>query len=334
VRGERESRVARLRARHRWFDHLVRALARYVDRYGDHYAAGLTYFSLLSLVPMAMIALSVAGFVLAGDQQLLGQLQHAVGQAMPGALAGTVNDLVGTIVEQRGRVGVFGLLIALYSGWSWISGLRDALTAMWDQDRPDLPILRTVLVDLLSLLGLGVALVVSFGLTATGTALGGWVLHLVGLDGTAAAVLLRVLAVPLSLVADWLVFLWVLARLPREPVTLRSAVRGAAAAAVGFELLKLAGNVYLRLLSRSATAATFGSLVGLLVFIYLVSRFLLLVTAWTATATENGRRAPVPPPPPAVIRPVVPPRRSRLGVALAAGFAAGALAYRAAARRR
>jgi anti-anti-sigma factor len=140
------------------------------------------------------------------------------------------------------------------------------LTAMWDLDRPDLPIIRTVLKDLLALMGLAVALGVSFGLTAAGGALG------------------PALAIPLALVANWLVFLWVLAKLPRQPVHLRTAARGAVAAAIGFELLKQAANLYLGLLGRSPTFTVFGSVIGFLVFVYLVARLLLLVTAWTATA--------------------------------------------------
>lgn len=40
-------------------------LARYRERDGDHYAAAMTFFSLLALVPLIMVAVSVAGFVLA-----------------------------------------------------------------------------------------------------------------------------------------------------------------------------------------------------------------------------------------------------------------------------
>jgi len=53
-----------LRDRHEWLDHIVRAGARYTERNGDYYAAAVTYFSVLSLVPLLMIAFAVAGFVL------------------------------------------------------------------------------------------------------------------------------------------------------------------------------------------------------------------------------------------------------------------------------
>jgi len=87
--------------------------------------------------------------------------------------------------------------------------------------------------------------------------------------------------------------------------------------------------------SHSPTGAVFGSIIGLLVFANLVSRFLLMVTAWTATARENQTgRTTVPAPPPAVIRPTV-VTRTGLGPAAAAGLlAAGTLAGWALRRKR
>jgi len=52
--------LQRLRARHEWLDHLLRAATRYTERHGNHYAAAITFFSVLSLVPLMMIAFAAA----------------------------------------------------------------------------------------------------------------------------------------------------------------------------------------------------------------------------------------------------------------------------------
>jgi membrane protein len=49
--------------------------------------------------------------------------------------------------------------------------------------------------------------------------------------------------------------------------------------------------------------ATFGPILGLLVFAYISARLVLFATAWAATAAENLAAAHVPPPEPAVIAP-------------------------------
>ncbi|MDT7724451.1 MAG: rane protein [Actinomycetota bacterium] len=297
---------------------------RYVDYNGYHYVASIAYFSLLSLIPMMLVAFSVAGFVLAGEPQLLDQLQAAITSLVPGSLGEKVGDLIKQFVDQRANVGVLGLAVGLYSGWNWINALRDALTAMWDQQRPPAPLLRVIVRDLMALLSLTVALIVSFALTASGGALGKYLLKLAGLDDESwAHTVISIGSVPLALLADWLVFLWVLAKLPREAVGMRSAMRGAAAAALGFELLKQAGSIYLGLVSRSPTGAAFGSIIGLLFFISLVSRLLVFITAWTATARDAPRKL-APPPASLVLRPVELPAASPAAPA-AAGVLAGVL---------
>ena len=67
-----------------------------------------------------------------------------------------------------------------------------------------------------------------------------------------------------------------------------------------------------------------GPVIGLLVFANLVSRFLLFVTAWTATADENMRTT-VAPPAPAMLRPRVSVERGPGVGAVAGAFGAGAI---------
>ncbi len=221
------------------------------------------------------------------------------------------------------------MLAAVYSGFGWMTNLRDALSAMWGHDIPDRPYLRKVFSDLLSLLGLGLALAVSFGLTAAGTGLGKLLLRLVGLQDDGWALFLLLLAtIVLGLMANWLVFLWVLSRLPRQKVSAKSAVRGALLAAVGFEILKQVATIYLGIVGGSPTGALFGPIIGLLVFANLVSRLLLFATAWTATSRDNLKPAVPAPPSPVVIRPTVEVHnghRGREAALLGAGALLGVL---------
>lgn len=304
--ADKESFLTRQRRQRPWLDHLVRSGEAYTERYGNHYAAAITYFSVLSLIPLLMIAFAIAGFVVAGNESLMAEMKNGIAEAVPSGLGETINGIIDKAVESRGTVGILGLLAALYSGLGWMSNLRDALTAQWGQENKPRPFISSSIKDLLALLGLGLALAVSFGLSAAGSGLGEWLLGLVGLDDDAWALfLLRLATIVLSLAANWLVFLWVIARLPREKVSLRSAVKGAAAAAVGFEVLKQVFTLYLATVIASPAGQLFGTFIGLLLFANFVSRFLLFITAWTATAKENLITGPPPPPPPAVISPRV-----------------------------
>jgi membrane protein len=121
------SKLEQLRARYPWLDHLVRAGVRYTEHHGDHYAAAITFFSILSLVPLLMIAFAVAGYVVFFNPSLLDEIREAITAAVPGNLADTINPIIDQAIAQRNTVAGFGLVTALYSGIGWMTKLREAL---------------------------------------------------------------------------------------------------------------------------------------------------------------------------------------------------------------
>jgi membrane protein len=322
---EKEKLLPKLRRKYAWLDHVIRANDAFTEHYGNHYAAAITYFSVLSLFPLLLVGFSIAGIILQGDTAVLDQIKTGITHSAPAGLADLLNNLVKAALTAGAGTGIFGLVLALYSGIGWMTNLRDALTAQWGQEKKSQPLVSGTIKDLLRLVGLGLALVVSFAITAVGTGAGKFLLELVGLENEGwAKFLLRVATIILGLLANTLVFVWVIARLPRERVNARSAVKGALLAAVGFEVLKQVTTVYLSFTTNSPSTVLFGPILGLLFFANLVSRFLLFVTAWTATAKENLVTV-VQPPPPAVIRPRITVQRG-MGIGTTAGvFGAGAL---------
>ncbi|OLT21189.1 inner membrane protein YhjD [Pseudonocardia sp. CNS-139] len=325
--ARKPSQLDRLRRSQPWLDHVLRAATRYTERHGDHYAAAITYFSVLSLVPLVMVGFGIAGYVLSGNPALLDQLRTGISQNLPAGLDTIINPIIEQAIAARNSIFGFGLLVALYSGVGWMSNLREALSEQWAQppSTPAMP--KRLLFDLLTLFGLGIALVGSFAITGAASGFAALLLQLVGLaDQGWARFMLSVLGFLLGLLANWLIFLWVIARLPRQHVTMRSAAKAALLGAVGFEVLKQVMQIYLRTVLESPTGTVFGSLIGLMVFAFFASRFVLFVTAWAATARENEQEQPVPVPGPAVIRSEVTVRGGPTN-ALAAGLlGAGVLA--------
>jgi membrane protein len=305
-RAARPSLVDRIRRRYGWLDHAIRAGERYVDTSGDHYAAAVAYFSVFAMVPLLMIGFSVAGFVLFRSPELLDDLEAKVAAAAPPQMASQLSSVVREAVSQRATVGLLGIAVAAYSGLGWMNNLREAVTAQWEDEAPQGSFVRKKGADVLALAGLGLAILLSIGLTAAGTGFTTQLLELVGLaDRSWAKVLLVVITVLLALAGNWLVFLWMIARLPRHRVNLRSAARAAVIGAVGFEVLKLAATLVLGKLNGPA-GAVFGPVIGVLLFAYLAARLILYVAAWAATSPENHRLVPADVPAAgAVIRPAV-----------------------------
>lgn len=319
--------IARVRQQE-WIAHVIRAAQRFQSQRGDYYAAGITYFTVLALFPLLMVAFAVAGFVLAGNQELLTTAQDKITETIPGSMGEQINGLIDQAISSRTSVGVIGLLGALYAGIGWITNLRAALTEQWEQQHEPGNFLVTKVRDLGALAGLGIAMVISFGVSAIGTgAVAERGLELVNLDGSiVATVVLKIVSILVSITASWAVFAWVIARMPREPVTFRSAARAALIAAIAFEIFKQVGVIYLNVVLSSPAGVAFGPMIGIMVFAYFTARIVLFATAWAATAKENLAMAYVEPPEPAVISPRLEVHSGPSVAGSAALVGAGALA--------
>jgi membrane protein len=318
----------RLRARYGWFDHLTRARSRYQERKGDFFAAGITYFTVFALFPLLMVGFSIAGFVLSRQPDVLTGIEGRIKQTVSGDFGQQLINLMNTAIQSRTSLGVFGLATAAWAGLGWMANLREALSMMWDERSDAGNFVRTKLSDLVALLSAFVAIVITIALTALGDpALMTKVLAWLGLHhAPGLGAVLRVISVLVSIGISWLLFTWMIARLPRERHSFASSMRAGLLAAVSFEIFKQLASIYLRSVVHGPAGATFGPVLGLMVFAYITARLVLFATAWAATSTENLATASVQPPAPAVVATQVRTRRSiGLFEALAA-MALGALA--------
>ncbi|MET9488799.1 inner membrane protein YhjD [Nocardia sp. NPDC006630] len=328
--GKVKARIEREIEKRHWLDHVVRAAGRYQRQRGDYYAAGITYFTVLSLFPLLMVGFAVAGFVLSRNPHLLTEIQNKIVENIPGSAGQQLNDLIKEAVRSRAGVGVIGLATGAYAGLGWIANLRAALTEQWEQPSKPGNWARTKLSDLGALIGLFLAIGISVGLSVLASSglisalLRRWHIH----ESTAITLLLTLLSLLLAVLANWAVFVWIIARMPRHPVTLRSAARAALIAAVIFEAFKQLASIILKSVVNGPAGVAFGPILGLMVFSYFTARIILFATAWAATATENDVPADIPPPAPAVIEPrgVGPGLPAGAGAVLfGAGAVAGAL---------
>jgi membrane protein len=306
----------RLRSRYGWFDHVMRAQQRYQDSKGDFFAAGITYFTIFALFPLLMVGFAAGGFVLSRNPELLADIEAQITSKVSGDFGAQLVNLMDSAIRSRTSVGIIGLATAAWAGLGWIANLREALSQMWGQARHDPPgFVRAKLSDLIAMAGLFVAIAVTIALTVLGSSdLMKRVLEWLGLqDAPGVSLLLRAVSLVVSVLIAWLLFTWIIARLPRESVSLRSSALAGLIAAIGFEVFKQVASIYLKAVLHGPAGATFGPVLGLMVFAYITARLILFATAGAATSTENLSAAPVVAPAPAQISPRVQVREG-LGV--------------------
>jgi membrane protein len=276
--------------------HLIRAWNRAQDRMASQLAAAITYFSFLSLVPILMVAFSIAGLVLSSQPRLLDSLKLQITELIPSDdLATSIGGLIDDAIGQSLTVGIVGLIVALYSGLNWMGNVRDAVRAQWrpqweQPSRPVAAVLWQYVRDLAALGGLLVAIAVSFSLTTVGTAAQGAIARFLGVaPGSFLDALLPVGPFALAVATSVITFGWVYTMLPEREnrADRRTLVIGSLAMAVVFEILKAALTLVVTRMSSSPSGKVFGAIIGLLLFFNLVARALLMIAAWMATAERR-----------------------------------------------
>jgi membrane protein len=279
---------ARIRsARSRWpaVDHAVRAADRNSEVAGSQVAGAVTYFGFLSFFPLLALAFSAVGYVSAVYPGAQDAVTRAVEDAFPSLIGSgpgqiDVQDVIGA-KEGAGLVGVGGLL---YSGLGWLDALRDGLRRVFGTSAVKIGFLRKKLVDVFVLVLLGGSVLASLAVSSAATAATDFVLGLVGLSGSVVAtVLLKALSVAVALLVDTVLFAILLSRLSGARLPWTKVRSGALFGAVGFEVLKLLGTFLVGRTTANPLYATFGVVVGLLVWINLVSKLLVFAAAWTVT---------------------------------------------------
>lgn len=314
-------------------DHLMRMQDRFAASGGNQYAAGITYFSVMSVFPLAMLLFGGLGIFLASRPDLLDQIQQQITDSLSGDLATVVNDIVDQAIAQRSAVLGVGALTALWSGLNWMNHLRAGIGAMWNlaaNEGGNFVVKK--LKDLVALIGLLIALIFAFLVTAIGSSdLTTRALEFFGLgDIPGLRWIIFGVAIVIGILANFLVMLWMIMVLPRTKVPRKSGIKGALLGAVAFEIIKQLSTVIISSATDNPAGAAFGPIITLMIMLYLIWRVVLYISAWTATTEESMEIATVEAPDPAVIhvRHEVHQgsRPSSKGRMLGAGAAVGAVA--------
>lgn len=288
-----KQRLARVRERRPFVDHLVRMVQHYGKVKGNALAGAVTYFAFLSFFPILALAFAIFGQVAKVYDKAQDTLVDAANSVLPGLVGPP--DGVSLDTLQAAAPGIFsvGILLTLYSGLGWLSGMREALVAVFEEPPREQPgFVKGKVRDVLALLALGSVLVVSVAVSGVTTKLLGPILDLLDL-GPVAGWFLGALAVALGLGANSLLFFAFFRLLAAPEVPTRSLWSGALLGAVAFELLKQLSTYLLKTTASSDAFQAFGIALILVVWINYFSRVVVYAASWahTSPAARAAREA-------------------------------------------
>ena len=267
--------------------------ATFEDWMEDHalrLSAALAYYSIFSIAPLLVIAMSVAGLVL-GEEAVRGQLALQLQSYIGAQAAEGVQAMIKSASKSSdGWLGAGIGFATLMLGAAAIFGqLKDALNTIWEVKATGgtgvWSFLRARLLNFGMVLVIGFLLLTSLLLTTALAALNGYFEELIGLPPVVGLFL----GFMLSFGVVTLLFAFIFKVLPDAQIEWRHVWVGAAATAFLFELGKFGLGFYL---GRASTASSFGaagSVVLLLLWVYYTSCILLFGAEFTQVyAREAG----------------------------------------------
>lgn len=245
---------------------------------GGFVASAITVSIFVSVFPLLLVAISVIGFLAHGSEDWTTRFVDGLG--LTGSARTTVTSAVAHASDSRSTASIVGLAGLLWSGTGVGLALQRGVRTPWQEPSRGL---RDRLQAVGWLAAAGVGFAVAIGLST--------VLNWLPDQIPAAGAWL--LAIVLGLAVETGLFLWMFWGLSTRKVPVRDLLAGAVVAAVGFEVLKLVGTVYVpRLVARSSSLyGPLGVVFAILAWLALFAR--LIVYASTLNAVRFEERSGV-----------------------------------------
>lgn len=261
-------------------------------------AAAISYYSLLSLFPLAIVLVAVFGIVVDDDAARLRVTDFVLDNVPLREDRGRADlaELLRSVTSASGGFGIFGVAGLLFAASAVMGAVRHALNAAWEvtQERP---LLQGKLVDLLLVFSTGIVIATSFAMTLAVkyfASLG----DPFGAPGALAhdAILLAGRLVPALLAFAVCAAVFALVPARRATAGLRDTWPGVLFAVLGFEAAKAGFSIYLdNAANYGAVYASLGGIIAFLVFVFVAAN-LFLLGAEIASEWPAVREAPPPAP--------------------------------------
>src|SRR5262249_47832645 len=220
---------------------------------------------LFSIVPLAIVLVSIFGLILQNDS-IRHDVVNAIVDALPVSADGKqrVEDAITSLATPASAAGFLSLLVFAWAATGMMGAIRRGLeTAMHVPESR--PLARAKLVDLALVVGAGVLVLVTAGITVLGDLLqkvSDRFGHVIGIEtSTLAGLVLRGLSFLLVIVVVLVLYRFV----PARGLSVRDGVVGATVTAVASQLISFAsGLIYER---TTNLGVVYGSLPAALVFL-------------------------------------------------------------------
>lgn len=246
----------------------------FLDRNGPSLAAAISYYALLSLLPLTLAIMFMLGTFFQGSETLEARFSLALNALMPVSQE-TVTETLQALARTKAVTGILGVIGLLWISTTVFGAIRKGVNTLWGI-RQSRRFFHEKLIDIAFTTGAGLALMLPITLTAGVAVLLEFTSTLrTGTTGSDSLtnIFLHILSPFISLT----VFMFIYRYLPNTKVTFREIWVGALMTTMAFEGWKAVFLWYTRTFPVYDTVyGPIGALVALLTWIYISANIMLV----------------------------------------------------------
>jgi membrane protein len=259
-------------------------------------SGSMAYYTFLSLLPLLMVAAFILATFASPEPEARQAVANGLNQVFPGIGTEVFEEVIDQVVQNRGVLGVFGLLSAAYAGSGFVGSMTACMNRMWQVPSGRNPVGQK-LVNIIIVMLLGLVLLGSALLTIWVSATAQRTLDIPPTNPVIS--MIEELAGPSSML---IVLLLLYRLLPARRHSWLSQVPGAVFGAVGFYLLKRGFDYWAaQSAGIGALPRSLVSVVLLLVWLGFFGQLILYGAALNVVLDRRRHGQPIMPEPPRVV---------------------------------
>jgi membrane protein len=240
-------------------------------------AAAISFYAILSVIPLFLVFMSISGFVLHSSKQALQAVIILLWRTSPTSIADGF-QVISDLMEQKTVFGIIGILASIWAASRIFSAVEDSMNTVWKVEKSRAywhsKFLTLLLVPITVLVMLS-----SLAFTALYATAKNIEIPLIGLKLSNAHWISQISIILLPLALGVIMFFLTYRIIPNRKINRKAALIGAICASVMWELAKYVFDIYIRSYGNfQQMYGSFATIVVTLIWIY-YSSFILLIGA-------------------------------------------------------
>ncbi|MGD8168270.1 YihY/virulence factor BrkB family protein [Herbiconiux sp. P16] len=271
---------------------LVRVFVRFSSSGGEIMASGMSFQAVFAIFAGIWVGFSIFGIVLASNQALMDAVVQQLSNAIPGLIGknGAIDPDMLSQARILGWTGAIALVGLVMTAIGWLASTRDSIRRIFKLDPPSTNAVILKLKDFGLALGFGVAIVLSSAVSLLSNQGLTLAFDIVGIDSES----------PVALFVAWLVGLLIVFAfdsfvlgaafrvLSGVKIPLRRLIAGAVIGGAALGVLKILGSLLLGGATSNPLLASFAVIIGIMIFLNLVCRVILIAATWIAVGMDDA----------------------------------------------